>query len=168
MTLVPYSHCYLTCCVCRLLKDVGAACTEANDTVKYLKPLRKYLEKLNSMDDFVALIELFKPMFHTVLLIWKHSGFYNTSAKMVTLIREMCNDLIMQACKFAPGQIHLFDSVQSVQPNLVFAMTVLSPAGPETAMSTFLCSSCLYHVAAEFTMLVIYRTPTFPHNTAAS
>jgi len=22
---------------------------------------------------------------------------------MVTLIREMCNDLIMQACKFVPG-----------------------------------------------------------------
>ena len=102
--------------VCRLLKDVGAACTEANDTVKYLKPLRKYLEKLNNMYDYVALIELFKPMFHTVLLIWKHSGFYNTSAKMVTLIREMCNDLIMQACKFAPGQIHLPDTVYQVQP----------------------------------------------------
>ena len=55
------------------------------------------------MDDFTALIELFKPMFHTMLLIWKHSGHYNTSAKMVTLIREMCNDLIMQACKFVPG-----------------------------------------------------------------
>ena len=96
---------------CRLLKDVGDVCTEANDTVKYLKPLRKYLEKLNSMDDFTALIELFKPMFHTVLLIWKHSGYYNTSAKMVTLIREMCNDLIMQACKFAPGQTLLCNSV---------------------------------------------------------
>lgn len=55
------------------------------------------------MDDFTALTELFKPMFHTMLLIWKHSGFYYTSAKMVTLIREMCNDLIMQACKFVPG-----------------------------------------------------------------
>lgn len=88
---------------CRLLKDVNTACLEANDTVKYLKPLRKYLEKMNSMDDFTALIELFKPMFHTMLLIWKHSGYYNTSAKMVTLIREMCNDLIMQACKFVPG-----------------------------------------------------------------
>ena len=88
----------------RLLKDVNIACLEANDTVKYLRPLRKYLEKMNSMDDFTALIELFKPMFHTMLLIWKHSGYYNTSAKMVTLIREMCNDLIMQACKFVPGQ----------------------------------------------------------------
>ena len=55
------------------------------------------------MDDFTALIELFKPMFQTMLLIWKHSGYYDTSAKMVTLIREMCNDLIMQACKFVPG-----------------------------------------------------------------
>ena len=91
--------------LCRLLKDVNTACLEANDTVKYLKPLRKYLEKMNTMDDFTALIELFKPMFHTMLLIWKHSGYYNTSAKMVTLIREMCNDLIMQACKFVPGML---------------------------------------------------------------
>ena len=124
--------------LCRLLKDVNTACLEANDTVRYLKPLRKYLEKMNTMDDFTALVELFKPMFHTMLLIWKHSGYYNTSAKMVTLIREMCNDLIMQACKFVPGR-HL---------------SLVSPVIPEpgrNALHSF--SSCL--LSAPFSLRLL-------------
>jgi dynein heavy chain, axonemal len=99
---------------------------EANDNVKFLKPLRKYLEKLNMMDEFQALAELFKPIMHLIMLIWKHSKYYNNAARFVTLMREICNDLIMQvrdplvprgashpteglvprisqACKFIPG-----------------------------------------------------------------
>ncbi|KAK9808985.1 hypothetical protein WJX72_007373 [[Myrmecia] bisecta] len=87
----------------RLFKDVNLAMEEANDNVKFLKPLRKYLEKMNCSDDFTALVDLFKPAMHTLLLIWKHSGHYNTAARVVTLLRETCNDLIMQACKFIPG-----------------------------------------------------------------
>ena len=30
------------------------ACLEANDNVRFLKPLRKYFEKLNGMDDFTG------------------------------------------------------------------------------------------------------------------
>ena len=122
--ILPHLFCLL---LCRLLKDVNTACLEANDTVKYLKPLRKYLEKMNTMDDFTALMELFKPMFHTMLLIWKHSGYYNTSAKMVTLIRELCNDLIMQACKFVPG-MHM------VKPeDALLSSTTIAVAAPATA-----------------------------------
>eukprot|EP00891_Asterochloris_glomerata_P002883 jgi/Astpho2/2883/Aster-01037 len=87
----------------RLFREVETACLEANDNVRILKPLRKYFEKLNGMDDFTGLTELFRPIFHTLLLIWKHSRFYNTAGRLVTLIREVCNDLIMQACKFTPG-----------------------------------------------------------------
>ncbi len=56
----------------------------------------RYLEKLNQMDDFTALVELFKPIMHTLMLIWKHSKYYNNSARFVTLMCEICNDLIMQ------------------------------------------------------------------------
>eukprot|EP00879_Flechtneria_rotunda_P025577 GHRR01027187.1.p1 GENE.GHRR01027187.1~~GHRR01027187.1.p1 ORF type:complete len:279 (-),score=71.24 GHRR01027187.1:540-1376(-) len=87
-----------------MLQDVEAARQEANDNVTFLKPLRRYFEKLSVMDDFVALSELFKPLLHTMLLIWKYSRSYNSSARFATLIREICNDLIMQACKFVPGR----------------------------------------------------------------
>lgn len=41
-------------------------------------------------------VDLFKPIMHTALLMWKHSGYYNTAARMATLLREVCNDLIAQ------------------------------------------------------------------------
>lgn len=48
----------------RLFNDVKTARTEANSNVQYLKPLKKYFEKLELMDDFTALVDLFKPMVH--------------------------------------------------------------------------------------------------------
>lgn len=48
------------------------------------------------LDEFPALVELFKPVFHTLMLIWKHSKYYNNAARFVTLMQETCNDLIMQ------------------------------------------------------------------------
>eukprot|EP00967_Tisochrysis_lutea_P018251 scaffold20681_cov23-Tisochrysis_lutea.AAC.1 len=79
-----------------LQNEAELAREEANDNVKFLQPLRKYLDKLNMMDDFQALVDLFKPIFHTLMLIWKHSRFYNNAARFVTLVQQMCNDLIMQ------------------------------------------------------------------------
>lgn len=80
----------------RLLREVEAARQEANDNVKFLKPLRRYLERLNTMDDFPQLVDLFKPIMHTLMLIWKYSRSYNSSTRFVTLMQEICNDLIMQ------------------------------------------------------------------------
>jgi len=37
---------------------------------------------------------------HTILLIWKNSKFYNTPARLVVLMREICNDLIRQVFFF--------------------------------------------------------------------
>lgn len=50
-----------------------------------------------------ALTELFKPILHTLLLIWQHSKYWNSAPRLVAIVREICNDLIMQACKFIPG-----------------------------------------------------------------
>ena len=82
---------------------------ESNDNVKFLAPLQRYFDKLNMADDFQMLVDLFKPIMHTLLLVWKHSGYYNTAPRLVVLIREVCNDLIMQACKFLEGNT-LFES----------------------------------------------------------
>lgn len=76
---------------------------EANDNVKFLRPLKKYLEKLNGLDEFVALVELFKPIMHTLSLIWRYSANYNTSARFVTLMQQLCNDLIMQVGWYLKG-----------------------------------------------------------------
>jgi dynein heavy chain len=88
----------------RLIDEVEAARQEANDNVKFLKPLRKHFEKLNLMDEFPSLVELFKPVMHLIMLVWKHSKHYNAPARLVTLLREVCNDLIMQVgCSLTSG-----------------------------------------------------------------
>mmetsp|Transcript_25005 Transcript_25005/g.85566 ORF Transcript_25005/g.85566 Transcript_25005/m.85566 type:complete len:4525 (+) Transcript_25005:136-13710(+) len=88
----------------RLCRDVALARVEANDNVRFLKPLTKYFEKLATADEFPALVELFKPVMHIILLIWNKSQYYNTASRLVVLMREICNDLIMQACKYVEGR----------------------------------------------------------------
>jgi len=86
----------------RLCKEVAQARMEANDNVTYLKPLERFVNSLGN-EAFPELVPLFQPMLHTVLLIWRNSKFYNTPARLVVLVREICNDIIKQACRFING-----------------------------------------------------------------
>ena len=88
----------------RVFKDVVQAREQANNNLKFLTPLRPFFYKLNMMDEFKDLVQLFKPIIHTLLLIWKHSKYYRVASSFVVLFREICNDLIMQAGKFVPGE----------------------------------------------------------------
>ncbi|CAN0161161.1 unnamed protein product [Scytosiphon promiscuus] len=88
----------------RLCKEVFTARLEANDNMKYLRTLEDWFDKLNDDGDFPKLLELFKPMLHIILLIWKNSKHYNTPARLVVLMREICNSLIIQACKYSSGE----------------------------------------------------------------
>eukprot|EP01052_Picozoa_sp_SAG31_P036878 SAG31_NODE_4666_length_3053_cov_1.294177_1_plen_415_part_01 len=84
----------------RLVEEAGVSMMEANDNVMFLKPLVQYVDKLRDMDEFGELAKLFPPLMHTIMLIWKHSKFYNTPSRVVVLMREICNDLIAQAHKY--------------------------------------------------------------------
>ncbi|CAN0055637.1 unnamed protein product [Heterosigma akashiwo] len=88
----------------RLCKEVLTAKLEANDNNKYLRTLEEWFGRLNQMDEFPLLQEQFKPILHIVLLIWKNSKHYNTPARLVVLMREICNSLINQACKYVSGE----------------------------------------------------------------
>lgn len=82
----------------RLMADLEKARIEANEISKFLKPVTRFFEKLNLMDEFAGLASLFRPIFHSILLLWCHSKYYG-SQRVVSLIREICNDLIMQVSK---------------------------------------------------------------------
>jgi len=88
----------------RLCKEVFAARLEANDNVKYLRTLEGWFQRLNTMDEFPQLTEVFKPMMHILLLIWKNSKYYNSPARLVVLMREICNAIINQACGYMSGK----------------------------------------------------------------
>lgn len=89
----------------RLCKDVFTARMEANDNSKYLRTLEDWFRSLNGEDDFPKTVELFKPMMHIILLIWKNSKHYNTPSRLVVLMREVCNSLISQATKYVNGEL---------------------------------------------------------------
>ena len=44
-------------------------------------------------------------LFHTLLLVWTHSRHYNTSARLVPLLRLIVVDVIAQCRKFLPGAL---------------------------------------------------------------
>ncbi len=41
---------------------------------------------------------------HLIMLVWKHSKHYNTPARLVVLMREICNDLIRQARNYVDAE----------------------------------------------------------------
>jgi len=100
----------------RLCKEVFTARMEANDNTKYLRTLEIWFHKLNNEDDFPKTVELFKPMLHTILLIWKNSKHYNTPARLVVLMREICNSLIAQATKYVSGE-QIFAMIENEEAN---------------------------------------------------
>jgi len=84
----------------RLIKEVGTACAEANDNAKHLRALDNFFSRMHACESFPTLAAEFRPTMHAIVLIWKHSRFYNTPARLATLVREICNELIDQARKY--------------------------------------------------------------------
>eukprot|EP01041_Mallomonas_annulata_P000386 gene386-700_t len=105
----------------RLCKEVFTARMEANDNTKYLRTLEVWFHSLNNEDDFPRTVELFKPMLHIILLIWKNSKHYNTPARLVVLMREICNSLIAQATKYVSGE-QIFAMIESEEANQAVTM----------------------------------------------
>jgi len=85
---------------------------EANDNLKYLQTLAKWFKNLNEMDNFGDLPTLFKPIVHTILLIWKNSDHYNKPMRLVVIIRMICNAIISQAVKFVSGSDAIFGCLE--------------------------------------------------------
>ena len=87
-----------------LCKEVYNARLEANDNTRFLGLLQDWFDKLINGDDFPKLKETFHPILHIILLIWKQSKYYKSPARIVVLLKEICNALIEQACRFISGE----------------------------------------------------------------
>merc|ERR1719421_1995742 len=94
------------------MKEVFSARLDATDTCKYLVNLEKWFDRLNNTLNFPDITQLFTPILHIILLIWKNSMYYNNSARLVVLMREICNALIAQAVKYISGK-QIFELIES-------------------------------------------------------
>lgn len=97
----------------RLQKEVEDNREEANENVRFLKTLEPYVNSLLSESiDFEALEEVFEDIFHMLLLIWRHSKYYNSLARLAVIVRQVCNSLIAQATRYISGS-SVFEMIQS-------------------------------------------------------
>ncbi|XP_023606561.1 dynein heavy chain 11, axonemal, partial [Myotis lucifugus] len=104
------------------LKDIFTAVKnallEAQDVALYLRPLRRHIQRLQETE-FPQTRGLIAPLFHTICLIWSHSAFYNTPARVIVLLQEFCNLFIDQATAYlSPEDLlkgEVEDSLEKVQ-----------------------------------------------------
>jgi dynein heavy chain len=95
---------------------VQAARTEANENYKYLHTLNKQFRMLtDETADLNDVADTFVPIMHTILMIWTYSPYYNTPARLVVLIREICNAIISQ-CQNYVSKDRIFESISAETP----------------------------------------------------
>ena len=113
-----------------LCRELFHARTEANDNVRFLAPLRPWLERLEGMAELPELEDLFAPIMRCLLLVWKHSRFYNTPARLVVIMREVCNTVVRQALRYVNGP-KIFDLIEGEAPGeaVQLLMTTLRVCG---------------------------------------
>ncbi|KAF1784035.1 Dynein heavy chain [Phytophthora cactorum] len=99
---------------------------EANDNKHYLWPLAKWFEQLASAQTLPEIRDLFRPICHSILLIWKSSRFYNTPARLVVLIRQICNEIIRNAVMHLNGEklFELIDQGELEQANSMLQVSL--------------------------------------------
>lgn len=76
-------------------EEIEEASLEANDNAKYLGTLREYYKDLENAD-CEKLDKLFVPIMHIISLIWQNAKFYAKNARIVILLRGVCNDIVKQ------------------------------------------------------------------------
>ena len=74
-----------------------AALAEAQDINLHLKPLRSHFEEIEQAE-FEDLQKHLEPMMHVVCLVWANSKYYNTPARIIILLQEICNLMILLVC----------------------------------------------------------------------
>ncbi|CCW66761.1 unnamed protein product [Phytomonas sp. Hart1] len=90
----------------QLMSLLKEASYETCDNYRYLKALIPDFEKIcmqsRSTIPFVELTSsgIFKRLFHFLYILWTQSGFYNTTSRLVFLIRGMGNALIEMAMDY--------------------------------------------------------------------
>ncbi|PFH34573.1 dynein heavy chain family protein [Besnoitia besnoiti] len=100
----------------KLRNEVEVERKEARDNVKFLSTLKPWLMRLmDETIEFTSLDNLFEPILQNILLIWEYSEYYNTPARLVVLMRQICNAIIAQAFRYISGQ-EVFKHIQNDDP----------------------------------------------------
>ena len=70
------------------------ALAEARDISMHLNPLRKHFEAMEEME-YLELPKHFPAVLHLICLVWSHSTHYQRPARIIVLLQEVANLLIL-------------------------------------------------------------------------
>jgi dynein heavy chain len=85
-----------------MFRNVVAALAEAQDILVHLKPLRRHLDNVSN-SGFDEMERYLETLMHCVCLIWGHSKYYCSAARIIVLIQEIDNLLIEMARSYLGG-----------------------------------------------------------------
>lgn len=102
-------------CFRTLSENVVASLKEAKDISLYLMPLEKCFKAIEETD-FSETKPLMAVLIHSLGLAWAHSKYYQSSSKLIIMLRQICNLLIQEAQKFLdPTSIFQSDVDEALQ-----------------------------------------------------
>lgn len=74
-----------------------------------------FSELTDTSKDLKDSSDAFLPIMHTILLIWNYSEHYNTPARLVVLIKEICNAIIKRCSAYIDGE-QIFAYIKNEEP----------------------------------------------------
>lgn len=102
-------------CFRSLFKNVVSSLTEAKEISLYLTPLSKCFKAVEEID-FSDAKPLMATIIHSVGLAWANSKYYQTSSKVIVILRQISNLLIQEATRFLdPSSIFQSDIDEALQ-----------------------------------------------------
>ena len=91
-----------------LISQLQISHAEAKDNCKYLSSLKEHFTGLEAAE-YEAVPDMIKPIMHVLLMIWKHSKFYNTPPSLALLMRMLCNAIMDKSRDFLGSTEELFN-----------------------------------------------------------
>lgn len=110
MTSSAYYPCFRT-----LFDNVVSSMAEAKEISLYLSPLGKCFKAVEEVD-FSEVKPLMATLIHSLGLAWSKSTYYQSSSKVIIMLRQICNLLIQEARRFLdPASIFQSDVDEALQ-----------------------------------------------------
>lgn len=102
-------------CFRTLFDNVVSSLAEAQEISLYLTPLAKFFKSVEEID-FAEAKPLMAVLIHTLGLAWANCKSYQSSSKLIIILRQICNLLIQEACRFLdPTSIFQSDVDEALQ-----------------------------------------------------
>ena len=95
--------------------------------------------------EYKTITWMIKPIMHVLLMIWKHSKFYNTKASLANVIKMTCNAIIEKSRDFLGSTEELFnlEPKEAVEKLVLYAPArrarARRPASHQPAARSLLC-----------------------------